>query len=162
MPAISPRRDFLVTSLAGAASLAFSPWASKTIAAEEKKAGSKSAKACIRLFLDGGPSHIDTFDPKPGTATGGSFTAIDTKIAGVKLSQHLPKLAAVSDKLAIIRSLTSKEDDHDRAQVLLHTGYSPTPALVYPAPGSVVARAKQDESVSAPGDVFVGDTSGRG
>ena len=156
------RRDFLVTSLAGAAALAFSPWAARTRAAEEKKAGDKSAKACILLFLDGGPSHIDTFDPKPGTPTGGSFTAIDTKIAGVKLSQHLPKLAAVSDKLAIIRSLTSKEGDHDRAQVLLHTGYSPTPALVYPAMGSVVAREKQDESVIAPGYVSVGDTFGSG
>jgi uncharacterized protein (DUF1501 family) len=162
MPSISPRREFLVASLAGAAALAFSPWAAHARAAEEKKAGGKSAKACILLFLDGGPSHIDTFDPKPGTPTGGSFTAIDTKIAGVKISQHLPKLAAVSDKLAIIRSLTSKEGDHDRAQVLLHTGYSPTPALVYPALGSVVAREKQDESVIAPGYVSVGDTLGSG
>ena len=153
----NPRREFLVTSLAGAATLAFSPWGVQTRAAEEKKAEAKSAKACILLFLDGGPSHIDTFDPKPGTPTGGSFTAIDTKIAGVKFSQHLPKLAAVSDKLAVIRSLTSKEGDHDRAQVLLHTGYSPTPALVYPALGSVVAREKQDESVIAPGYVSVGD-----
>lgn len=152
------RRDFLVTSLAGAMGLAFSPWSSLAQAASEKK----TAKACILLYLQGGPSHIDTFDPKPGTPTGGSFTAIDTKIAGVKFSQHLPKLAAVSDKLAIIRSMTSKEGDHDRGTVLLHTGYSPTPALVYPALGSIIAKEKQDDSDVAPGFVSVGDTNGSG
>ena len=152
------RRDFLVTSLAGAMGLACSPWGSLAQAASEKK----TAKACILLYLQGGPSHIDTFDPKPGTPTGGSYTAIDTKIAGVKFSQHLPKLAAVSDKLAIIRSMTSKEGDHDRGTVLLHTGYSPTPALVYPALGSIIAKEKQDDSDVAPGFVSVGDTNGSG
>ena len=152
------RRDFLVTSLAGAMGLACSPWSSLAQAASEKK----TAKACILLYLQGGPSHIDTFDPKPGTPTGGSYTAIDTKIAGVKFSQHLPKLAAVSDKLAIIRSMTSKEGDHDRGTVLLHTGYSPTPALVYPALGSIIAKEKQDDSDVAPGFVSVGDTNGSG
>ncbi|MBC7854027.1 MAG: DUF1501 domain-containing protein [Pirellulaceae bacterium] len=152
------RREFLVTSFAGAMGLALSPWGALAQAAGEKK----SAKACILLYLQGGPSHIDTFDPKPGTPTGGSYTAIDTKIAAVKFSQHLPKLAAVSDKLAIIRSMTSKEGDHDRGTVLLHTGYSPTPALVYPALGSIIAKEKQDESVVAPGFVSVGDTDGSG
>ncbi len=152
------RRDFLVTSFAGAMGLAFSPGSSLAQAASEKK----TAQACILLYLQGGPSHIDTFDPKPGTPTGGSFTAIDTKIAGVKFSQHLPKLAAVSDKLAIIRSMTSKEGDHDRGTVLLHTGYSPTPALVYPALGSIIAKEKQDDSDVAPGFVSVGDTNGSG
>lgn len=152
------RRDFLVGSLGGALALAASPLASSLRAQETKK----PAQACILLYLEGGPSHIDTFDPKPGTPTGGSFQAIDTKIAGVKFSEHLPRLAAVSDRLAVIRSLTSKEGDHDRASVLVHTGYSPTPAIKYPALGAVVAREKHDEAAIAPSFVSVGDTDGPG
>src|SRR5918911_772085 len=51
------------------------------------------ARACILLYMAGGPSHIDTFDPKPGRPTGGEFKAIPTSVEGVQVSEHLPKLA---------------------------------------------------------------------
>jgi hypothetical protein len=121
-----------------------------------------SAKAAVLVFLDGGPSHIDMFDPKPGQDTGGPFKAIDTRIPGVQFSEHFGKLAGVADRLTIIRSLTSPEGDHDRAQVLLHTGYQPTPALRYPAIGSVVARETAVEELDLPAFVSFGDTSGPG
>jgi uncharacterized protein (DUF1501 family) len=122
----------------------------------------RQADACILLFLEGGPSHIDTFDPKPGAKTNGPFEAIDTKITGVKFGQHLPRLAEVADKLAILRSLTSKEGDHERAYSLLHTGYLPTPKVAYPGLGSTLARAWQSPTAEVPLFVSLGKTVGAG
>src|SRR5512144_2021990 len=80
-------------------------------------APSSKAKAVIVLWLNGGPSHIDTFDPKPGQATA-RFKAIKTRAKGVELSEHLPLLAEQANHLAIIRSMTSREGNHDRARYL--------------------------------------------
>jgi uncharacterized protein (DUF1501 family) len=90
--------------------------------------------------MNGGPSHLDTFDPKPGTAVGGSFKAIDTRIKGVQISEHLPRIAEVTDKLAIVRSMTSREGNHDRGQYLMHTGYIPTGTLAHPSMGAWVSH----------------------
>ena len=152
------RRDFLHLGLAGSLSLALSPWGRQVCAADDNA----KAKACIFIYLQGGPSHIDTFDPKPGAKTGGPFAAIDTKIAGVKLAENFPRLAGMSDKLAVIRSLTSSEGDHDRAFTLVHTGYSPSMALTYPALGSVVARECAAPEIEAPPFVSFGGTAGPG
>lgn len=127
-----------------------------------EQAERRKADACILLFLEGGPSHIDTFDPKPGAETNGPFEAIDTKIAGVKFGQHLPRLAEVADKLAILRSLTSKEGDHERAYSLLHTGYLPSPRLEYPGLGSTLARTWQSAAADVPMFVAMGKTVGPG
>lgn len=115
-----------------------------------------TAKACILVFLDGGPSQIDTFDPKPGAATAGPYEAIDTKLTGVKFAQHVPRLAAIADKLAIIRSLNSVEGDHERAQSLMHTGYRPNPRLQYPALGSTVAWQRTDPATDSPPFISIG------
>ena len=69
---------------------------------------------CILLWMNGGPSQIDTFDMKPEHANGGQFKPIATKAAGLQFSEHLPKLATEADQLAVIRSLTTKEGDHGR------------------------------------------------
>ena len=63
---------------------------------------SAKAKSCIMIFLEGGPSQIDTFDPKPGASTAGTFEAIETKLPGVRFAQHVPRLAGLADKLAIV------------------------------------------------------------
>ncbi|HEY6461645.1 MAG TPA: DUF1501 domain-containing protein, partial [Polyangiaceae bacterium] len=89
------------------------------------------AQACILLWLNGGPSHIDTFDPKPGRAAGGPFKAIKARAPGMMLSEHLPGLAERGDRIALVRSLSSKEGNHARAQYLVHTGYSPNPTVVH-------------------------------
>ena len=149
------RRDFLRLSLTGGLVWA----ASRRLAAEEART---KAKAAVLVFLEGGPSHIDTFDPKPGQDTGGPFKAIDTKIAGVQFSEHFSKLAAAADKLAVIRSLTSPEGDHDRASTLLHTGYQPSPALAYPAVGAVLTRELASADADVPTFVSFGDTTGPG
>ena len=153
------RRSFLTTTFASTLGLALSP-RMKAIAAEGDSR--KTAKACILVFLEGGPSHIDTFDPKPGAKTNGPFTAIDTSVAGVQFSEHFPRLAAQMEHLAVIRSLTSKEGDHERANTLLHTGYSPTQVLEYPNLGAVVAKEQGTADETAPPFVSFGGTSGAG
>jgi hypothetical protein len=115
----------------------------------------KPARSCILLYMAGGPSHIDTFDPKPGRKTGGTFKAIGSSVAGVQICEHLPKLAARMKHLALIRSLTSKEGNHDRARHLMHTGYAPAGGADHPAFGSLVAEARAASTAGMPGYVSI-------
>jgi uncharacterized protein (DUF1501 family) len=142
------RREFLGASITGAVGLALSPVMQTLLA---KEAPARRAKSCILLWLNGGPSHIDTWDPKPGAETGGPFKAIATKAPGMQISEHLPKLAQQAKHLAIIRSMTSREADHDRAYTFLHTGNIPSEVLEYPSLGSVLARewAAEDSDLPA-------------
>jgi hypothetical protein len=90
--------------------------------------------------MSGGPSTIDLWDLKPGHANGGTFKEIATSAAGVRISEHLPKIARHMDRMAIIRSMSSKEGDHGRATHLLHTGYLPSNSVAYPTLGSLVSK----------------------
>jgi hypothetical protein len=100
--------------------------------------------------MTGGPSQIDTFDPKPGHANGGPFQAIETAVPGLRLAQHLPKLAREAKDLALIRSMSTNEGDHGRATYLLRTGYLPAGPVRYPSLGSLVANEFDDESAELP------------
>lgn len=97
-------------------------------------------RACILLWMNGGPSQMDTWDPKPGHKNGGPIKGIDTKIAGIQISEHLPKLADRADKLAIIRGMSTKEADHSRGSYLMRTGRVPGGPIRYPAIGSFVGK----------------------
>jgi hypothetical protein len=99
-------------------------------------------RACILLYMAGGPSHIDTWDPKPGRPTAGELRAINTSVNGIQIGQHLPKLGARMKDLALIRSLTSKEGNHDRARHLMHTGYPPQGGVDHPAFGAIVSETR--------------------
>jgi uncharacterized protein (DUF1501 family) len=136
--------------------LALSPAFQRLLAGEERR---RRAKACILLWLNGGPSHIDTFDPKPGAATNGPFKAIDTTVAGMQFSEHLPKLAQQAKHLAVIRSLTSREADHDRAYYFLHTGNQRDDSIEHPALGSVTAREWAAEEGDLPSFVSINGSS---
>jgi hypothetical protein len=144
------RRDFMfgVSGFAGLAA-AHSLMRSRRARAAEAAPPAR-AKACILLWLNGGPSHIDTWDPKPGTAAGGKFKAIPTRVDGLSLSEHLPRLADVAPHLAILRGMTSKEGNHDRAQHLVHTGYAPNPTVAYPSLGGWVAHEIGDPNADLP------------
>lgn len=153
------RRALLRGCLAGSLGLSCSQWLPRLAANQSSK---RRADSCIVIFLEGGPSQIDTWDPKPGRATGGPFESIDTRIAGVQFSQHMPRLAELTSELAVVRSLTSKEGDHARATTLLHTGYQPSPAFEYPALGSTLARHWREEAGDVPLFVSIGSTIGPG
>jgi uncharacterized protein (DUF1501 family) len=117
------------------------------------------AKACVVLWMNGGMSHIDTFDPKPGAKTGGSFKAIKTKAKGVLYSEHAPLLAEQAHKIAVVRGMTSKEGNHDRARYLLHTGYAPTPTAQHPSLGAWVSQGMGDKSADLPSFISISGPS---
>ena len=89
--------------------------------------------ACILLWMSGGPSQFETFDPKPEHANGGETKAIGTKVPGIRISENLPQLAKVADRLAIVRSMTAREGEHQRASYLMHTAYLPMASIQYPS-----------------------------
>ncbi|MDR3634461.1 MAG: DUF1501 domain-containing protein [Isosphaeraceae bacterium] len=107
------------------------------------------------LWMSGGPSQMDTFDLKPGHENGGPFKAIDTAAAGVKISEHLPKLAREMNDVAVIRSMSTKEGDHGRATFNLRTGYLPQGPIQYPTLGSLVAKELEPDDGELPGFVSI-------
>ncbi len=145
------RRDILRLSWAGLVGASTLPWL-EAVANEQAPARKRS---CILLWMNGGPSQMDTFDLKPGHENGGTFKEIDTAVSGIKISEHLPKLAAQARHLAIIRSMTSKEGDHGRATYLLRNGYLPQPPVRYPTLGSLVAKELGDPGAELPGYVSI-------
>ena len=116
-------------------------------------------KHCILIWMAGGPSHIDTFDPKPDAPVDvkGQFKPIDTAVPGLKISEVFPNLAKVMDRVTLVRSVTSPEADHSRAAHHLLTGYRPSPSLVYPSFGSVVAKTLEDARGAMPTYVAMPD-----
>ena len=113
------------------------------------------AKHCIVLFMSGGASQLDTFDPKPGTQNGGPFTAIPTSAKGIRVSEHLPNVAEQAHHLSVIRSMVSREGNHERARYLLHTGYAPGGAVRHPTLGSITSYYLEDELLDLPSCVNV-------
>jgi hypothetical protein len=98
----------------------------------------KTNKSCILLWMGGGPSHMDTWDLKPESdKNGGEFKPIQTSAPGVMISEHLPNVAKQMHHLNIIRSLNSKDGNHDRGTYMMHTGYAPNPTVTHPGFGSV-------------------------
>src|SRR2546421_53772 len=81
----------------------------------------KQNKACILLWMAGGPSQFETLDPKPGAPGQGPTTAVGTAVPGIRIAEHMPRMAGVMNDLALIRSMTSAEGNHGRATYLLHT-----------------------------------------
>jgi len=104
--------------------------------------------SCILLWLQGGISHIDSFDPKPDAPTEirGEFAVIDTNVPGIRLCEHLPKLALHQDKYSIVRSLNPRNGSHGVADAYMMSGHPFTPALTYPAYGAVISREKGDRN----------------
>jgi hypothetical protein len=100
----------------------------------------RQQKSCILLWMAGGPSQFETLDPKPGAETQGPTRAIDTRTRGLRIAEHWTRLSRVTDDIAVIRSMTSREGNHGRATYLLHTSYPPSGGIVHPGFGSHVAR----------------------
>src|SRR6185295_7047253 len=153
----SGRRDFIKIAFGGAAAAALSGRFLLPVQAATKPA---KAKAVILLWMQGGPSQLDTFDPKPGAETGGPHKAIDTKTPGLQVSEHLPRLAQLSDKYSVIRTLFSKDPNHDTARYLLHTGYRTDPTIDHPHLGSLLAQELGTRAEGLPGCITLGKDPG--
>jgi uncharacterized protein (DUF1501 family) len=115
--------------------------------------------AVVVLWLNGGPSHVDTFDPKPGRPGGGPFRAIKTRAPRVTLCEHLPLLADRANHLALVRGMSSKEGNHTRAQYYVHTGYAPNPTVAHPSLGGWVSARGSDLEAELPAFVSIGGPS---
>jgi uncharacterized protein (DUF1501 family) len=152
------RRDFVRMSLASAFGAVACPWLPTLALAADKK----PAKACIVLWMSGGPSQTDTWDLKPGHKNGGPSKETATPVAGLRISETLPKLAAAAKDLGIIRSMTTREGEHQRATQLLHTGQLPNDAVAYPALGSLLAKEIGDPEYDLPSYVTVSPPGGLG
>jgi uncharacterized protein DUF1501 len=142
----SSRRSWLQASLGlvGAGACGWFP-----LLADELAADPRRRRHCILLWMTGGPTQTDTFDMKPGHANGGQFKEVETKVPGLRFSEHLPKLAAMSDRLAVVRSLSTKEGDHGRGTYVVRTGQKPLGPIQYPAIGSTLSKAlgREDDAV---------------
>jgi len=149
---IVSRREMLKLALAGVLGTSMSGWFPRLA---QSAAPFVRGKRCILLWMNGGPSTIDLWDLKPGHANGGTFKEIATNTPGVKISEHLPKIAKFSEQMAIIRSMTSKEGDHGRATHLMHTGYLPSNSVAYPTLGSLVSKELARDDFPLPAFVSI-------
>jgi uncharacterized protein (DUF1501 family) len=138
MSPILSRREWLRLSALGALAPSMSGWLPEL--AHSAAAHPLRKRSCILLWMNGGPSQMDTFDLKPGHANGGPFKEIATSAPGVRISEHLPKLARHADRMAIIRSMSTREGDHTRGARLMHTGAPATTPVQYPTLGALVSK----------------------
>lgn len=152
LPRLS-RREWLKLAAAGVLGTSVSGWF-EALAADTAQ-NPKRKRACILLWMNGGPSQMDTFDLKPGHPNGGPFKEIQTSAPGLKISEHLPRLAKFGDRMAVIRSMSTKEGDHSRASLLLRTGYLPLGGIQYPTLGSLLSKELGDPSAPLPNFVSV-------
>jgi len=134
------RRDFLRLSAAGVFAPALSGWL-PVMARAAGTSGKGRAKSCILLWMDGGPTHKDTFDLKLESKGAGEFKPIKTSASGVEISEHLPKIAAMMHTGVIVRSMTTPEGAHPRAKYYMHTGYREGQGgVTYPSLGSIASK----------------------
>ena len=148
------RRGFLKGIGLGAAGLAGLSFTDlMALQAEELR---KREMACILLWMAGGPSQMETFDPKPGTEHGGDTKAIETAVPGIKIANGWEKTAKAMKDITLIRSMTNKEGNHQRATFQLHTGYAPSGTVKHPSFGCVVANELGDPKFDLPHIVSIG------
>lgn len=124
-----------------------------TVHADELR---KRQMACILLWMAGGPSQLETFDPKPGTPNGGDTKAIDTAVPGIQIANGWDNVAKMMKDVTIIRSMTNKEGNHQRATYQLHTGYAPTGTVKHPNFGCVFGNELGDPKFDLPHVVSIG------
>jgi uncharacterized protein (DUF1501 family) len=104
----------------------------------------KNHKAAILLWMSGGPSAMDIWDLKPNTNTGGPFRPISTS-GDVQISEHMPLLSKHMHHMAVIRSMSTREADHNRGRYYMHTGYVPNPNIEHPSYGAVLSHELIDQ-----------------
>ncbi len=148
------RRSFVKSVGAGAAALGMLGWKDAlTLQADELR---RQGKAVILLFMQGGPSQFETFDPKPGTRTGGPTEAINTAVNGIRIAQGWTNVAREMEHISIIRSMNNREGAHPRAVYQMHTGYVPAGGVRYPTLGSIVSSEIAPQEFDLPHFVSVG------
>ena len=129
------------------------------VEAEELK---KQGRSMILLWMAGGPSQFETLDPKPGIDNGGPTKAISTAVPGIQVAEYWPRVAKTIDRFSLIRSMTNKEGNHQRASYQLHTGYVPSGSVKHPSLSASIAEQLANPDFELPAVVSVGRTTGSG
>jgi hypothetical protein len=140
-----------------------------THAAEAIARASKTAartnrpRAMILLWLQGGPSQLETFDPHPGTKIGGEVHAISTSLSKISIADTMPRCAEIMHHATLIRSMVSKEGDHERATYNMKTGWRPDPTLIHPSIGAVLChQTSSNLEIPRHISILAGEWSSRG
>lgn len=155
------RRGFLGgLAAAGAASMVGGLGVFARRAAADELA--KQQKRVVVFNMHGGLSQLESWDPKPGAATGGPFRAIPTSVPGIHISELLPKTAKQMHHLTLVRGVNTAEDDHLKGAYLMMTGRRQSPAADYPRIGAVAAKALAPEEASLPGHIMITPGGGGG
>jgi hypothetical protein len=151
------RRELFGALMKGTAAAALTPSLIGLLArgALAQARGGAAKKRLVLLWLEGGPSQLETWDPKPGTAVGGPTQGLETGVKGWLISDNLPGLAKRAGDLAVVRTMTSKEGNHSRARALVQCGYVPNPTVQFPSLGSIVAHELGDLEGELPAFVQV-------
>ena len=124
-------------------------------AAEAKPKLNATAKSVIVLWMGGGPSQLETFDPHPGKDIAAGSKAIDTKLKGVQLGEGFGNLAEQMEHISLVRSVMSKEGDHERGTYTVKTGFRPDPTVIHPALGAVLCKHLPNTGVDIPRHVSI-------
>lgn len=148
------RRAFLGSSALGLSAAFGSSRAGEQLASAQKRV--------LVIFLSGGVSQLETWDPKPGTDTGGPFRAIPTSVPGTHICELLPHTARQMHRLALIRGINTAEDEHGRGATIMMTGRRPEAGIEYPHLGAVAAKLLGTEHQSLPGHVQIMPSGGGG
>lgn len=154
---LSTRRDVLTVGSLTTLGLSLTNWfRGRSLSAAEPSANARKLRSCILIWLDGGPSHLETFDPKPEAPleVRGPFGTISTKVPGIALCELMPETAAHMRDVAIVRSVTSPLGEHNFGTHYMLTGYRPTPVIEYPTFGAVVSH-QHDGQQTLPAHVAV-------
>ena len=159
------RRELMRLSAAGVAGASLSGWFG-LLADHAARAAAPPArpKSCILLWMAGGPSHHDTFDPKPDAPADvrGDLKAIPTSVPGIQVSERFPHFAQLMQHAALLRGMSTDESEHGRARIYVHTGYKPGfGGLRYPLLGSLVSAELGRPDASLPNFVVTGALAGK-
>lgn len=119
----------------------------------------KEQKSLIILWMGGGPSHMDTWDMKPGESTGGDFKPMKTAADGIQICEHMPNIAKQMKNLSVVRSLVTNEGSHERGRFLMHTAYAQNPAITFPSIGAVSSQQIGPKELALPGFISVNGPS---
>lgn len=148
-PGRASRRDFIRIGGLSAFGLGAFGLGLRDALGDARSSASSTARNCILIWLDGGPSHLETFDLKPAAPAEvrGPFQPIATSVEGIEICELMPQTAKVMDHVALVRSVTSPLGEHNLGTHYMLTGYKPTPVLQYPSLGAAVAHLRGQQRV---------------
>ena len=154
------RREFLAYSAKAFLGVGLLPMAVRSEAfAAAVPARLPTAKNVIYLYMAGGMSHLDTFDPKTDRDVRGPVNSISTNVSGIQISEYLPRIAKQMDKMAVIRSLSSTQGAHEEGRYFMHSSYTKRGTIVHPGIGSWLMKMDGPRNPNLPGVVHIGSSN---